>query len=124
MPRYITAIFFLLLFSVQMMNKAVIVLDYYANTALFAKDCENKAKPQLQCKGKCQMTKKLAAEERKDQQASGGKSECKNEVISSRSFFATLPVASGGDRAPFQPYFSRNYPEALAADIFHPPSLV
>lgn len=34
----------------------VINYDYYSNQA-----CENKDKPQLQCKGKCQLDKQLAA---------------------------------------------------------------
>ncbi len=58
----------LLAFSCQVFNRACIVTSYYTNTAAYLKNCENKAKPMLHCNGKCQMLKKLKAEEKKDQQ--------------------------------------------------------
>jgi hypothetical protein len=50
---------------VQVFNKWLIVFDYRLNKDFIAKNlCENKAKPKMHCNGKCQLMKKLAAEEK------------------------------------------------------------
>jgi hypothetical protein len=80
----------ILFFSVllQSFNRAVIVGGYYA--AAYAKACENKARPEMKCGGKCQMMKKLKNEEKNEQQApSGNRFDL---VISSKSFFATVTI--------------------------------
>lgn len=82
MLRPIIAILFLLAFLGQTFNRAFIMLDYYTNTAAFAKNCENKARPMMHCNGKCQMMKKIKQEEKKDQQTPDRKGENKNEIIS------------------------------------------
>jgi len=51
---------------IQSFNKALIISDYYLNTARYALKCENKAKVELHCNGHCQMTKKLKQEDEKD----------------------------------------------------------
>lgn len=71
----------LLAFAVQTFNKAFIVVEYFTNTKAFEKLCENKARPQLQCKGKCQMVKKLKEQEKKDEQVPERKAENKDEVV-------------------------------------------
>ncbi len=53
-------------FAAQTFSMCLIVPDYYSNKTAFVKKCENKARPQLLCKGKCQMLKKLKEEEKKD----------------------------------------------------------
>lgn len=83
----------LMLFSVavQSLNRVVIVGGYYASA--YTKNCENRAKPQLKCGGRCQMMKKLRAEDKKDQQAPA--STRFEQVLSSKSFFASVvPPAS------------------------------
>jgi len=124
MVRYLIALTLLAAFAVQTFSKAVIVFDYYANTAAFARKCENKAIPKMHCNGKCQMMKKLKEEEKKDGQNPERKSENKVETISSRSFFATghFPPAAA---------ISQRYSSAAALrpvdrayGIFHPPGLV
>lgn len=67
MFKQLTVLFIMLAFLMQTFNKIFIVTEYYTNTASFAKNCENKSKPQLHCNGKCQMMKKLKQEENKDQ---------------------------------------------------------
>ena len=61
MIRQVAAIFLLFSFALQVFNRSIIVLDYFANTASFAKNCENKARPMLHCNGKCQLMKKIKA---------------------------------------------------------------
>ncbi len=54
----------ILLVMVQTFTSWLIVAEYTINQEYIAKNlCVNKAKPQLQCKGKCQLMKKLAQEE-------------------------------------------------------------
>jgi len=75
MFRPLTASLFLMAFVIQMFSGQLIVLDYYANTTAFAKNCINKARPKMHCNGKCQMMKKLQQQENKDQQTPGHRSE-------------------------------------------------
>jgi hypothetical protein len=124
MLRQITAILFLFNFSGSIFNGTVIVLDYYLNTSSFARNCENKARPLMHCNGKCQMMKRLKDQEKKEQQLPERKGEIKNEVISSRSFFAMLSFPESTYLKTFSSYFNTSFPEGIHSDIFHPPGLV
>ena len=123
MFRQITAIFLLIAFAAQIFSKAVIVLDYYTNTVSYAKNCENKIKPTLHCNGKCQMMKKLQEEEKKDQQNPERKIDNKNEVASSKSFFAKGVFREPITVHSYTVYFNTSFPIGTTADIFHPPAL-
>ena len=85
MFKQITAGILLVAISLQILNRAVIYIDYYTNTAAFAKNCVNKARPMMHCNGKCQMMKKLQEQEKKDSQAPERRS-FNDEIISSKSF--------------------------------------
>jgi hypothetical protein len=124
MLKTITTIILLGAFAAQTFNRSVIVLDYYSNKAAFAKKCENKARPQLLCKGKCQMLKKLKQEEKKDEQNPERRLENKSEVFSSKSYFATYNADISGAFASFVPLFSIGHPKDCANTFFHPPASV
>lgn len=54
----------ILLVATQAFSKWVILLEYEWNKEYIAQTlCKNKAKPKLKCEGKCQVAKKMAAEE-------------------------------------------------------------
>ena len=74
-------------FLTQHASRLYWVADYYINPTAYIKNCENKAKPKLSCKGKCQMSKKIKEEEQKDQEQQERRNQEKNETLSSRSFF-------------------------------------
>jgi hypothetical protein len=118
------AIFLFIAFAAQTFSQAVIVLDYYSNRDAFAKNCENKAKPKMNCKGKCQMMKKIKEEEKKDQKNPERRAASKNEVVSSRSFFAKVEAEGTTAHSSFQCHYISSLPKDIAPDIFHPPSLV
>ena len=59
MLKKIFAFILILAIAAQTFNQLTIVIDYYTNRAVYAKNCENKAKPMLHCNGRCQMMKKL-----------------------------------------------------------------
>jgi hypothetical protein len=118
--KQLLAFFILISFVAQTFSQTFIVADYYINTAAFAKNCENKAKPKLKCNGRCQMMKKLKQEEKKDQQNPERKINRKNITISSRSFFATVQVVSCHFTISF-PVANSGIPTGRSSDIFHPP---
>lgn len=123
MFRQIAAIFLLIAFTAQVFNRTVIVLDYNINTAAFAKNCENKAKPMMHCNGKCQMMKKLKEEEKKEQQSPERKADNKNEVVSSKSFFTTLSFQKLSLQNEFPSYFNPSISKGISSEFFHPPGL-
>lgn len=55
----------ILLLSLQTFSKWLILLEYRVNQDYIARVlCENKTKPELKCKGKCQLMKQLDATEK------------------------------------------------------------
>ncbi len=120
MFKQIAASLLLLCFMAQTFSRAAIVSSYYVNTAGYAKNCINKAKPKLHCNGRCQMMKKLKQEEKKDAQNPERRSNSKDEVLSSKSHFAS--VHSIKIITPVQ-YFDHQPSFAIGRthDIFHPP---
>ncbi|MBL7699433.1 MAG: hypothetical protein JNK79_14810 [Chitinophagaceae bacterium] len=95
MLRNLVAILLLIAFTVQSFNTVFLVVTYYANNAAFAKNCINKALPQLNCHGQCVLMKKIQAEQRKEQKNPELKLENKSEVyILSRNGFECLTLSS------------------------------
>ena len=105
--------------ALQIFKGAAIYIEYYANTAAFAKNCENKARPQMHCNGKCQLMKKLSREEKKDNQAPERRIAF-HEIISSKSFFTAVsyfPIERKFIFSLFQASSIIDRPHS----IFHPP---
>ena len=82
MFKQLTAFFLLIAFVCQTFSNGWVMVEYYTNTAAFAKNCENKAKPAMHCNGKCQMMKKIQADESKEQQMPERRLENKIELFS------------------------------------------
>ncbi len=107
----------------QSFNKGLLIADYYSNTAEYAKNCENMLKPQLKCKGKCQMIKKINQEEKEQNQNPGRNTE--NKYESQVSFFSLsdemiLPQIKEILTNCFIPY-SLGHAIDRSTAIFHPP---
>ena len=119
MFKQITAVILLVAFSLQMLNRAVVYIDYYANTAAYAKDCVNRALPMMHCNGKCQMMKKLKEQEKKDSQLPDRRS-VNNEVISSKSFFASVTYFPATIK-PVYNAFPVSGITSMPRSFFHPP---
>jgi hypothetical protein len=112
----------LIAFAVQTFSRVVIVFGFYANQKTIAATlCENKDKPILKCEGKCQLAKKILAQEKKERQNPDREAEYKPEVLSSRSFFSVLSgsiiteVARVYEKEPFGKPIHRSF------TVFHPP---
>ena len=121
MFKQVAAIFLIIAFTTQTFSGGFVMLNYYSNTAAFAKNCENKARPKMHCNGKCQMMKKLQQEEKQDQQNSERKSENKIDILSSKSFYnssATIFSVIVFKAVAVE----KNYPLTdIAYSFFHPP---
>ncbi|CAN5756158.1 hypothetical protein BH11BAC4_BH11BAC4_22320 [soil metagenome] len=123
MLKIITATIFLLAFASQTFYKAFIIFDYAANTRAYAKNCVNKARPKMHCNGKCQVMKKLQEEERKDAQNAERKSENKNEnILSSKSFFATTTASTTQQIIITYPSLQAGKVKKMPRAVFHPPT--
>ena len=86
MLKQLTAAILLLSFMASSFCRTVVVLDYFANTAAYAKACINKARLAMHCNGKCQMMKKLEQEEKNDRENLERKAENKNEIPPANDF--------------------------------------
>lgn len=118
------AILILVSFVSQTFGSMLVLANYYTNKAAFIQKCINKAKPQLQCNGKCQMMKKMGEQEKKEKDQLEKKSALKQLTLSTKSYYYTytftvftLPVIQIGTET--------NWLIAnIGKSIFHPPSLV
>ncbi|HMU47272.1 MAG TPA: hypothetical protein PKC72_12950 [Chitinophagaceae bacterium] len=123
MIKQILAFLLLVAFATQTFDRAFFIFDYLLETKSYAKNCENKAKPQLHCNGKCQLMKKLKAEENRDKSNPERKAENRNEItLSSRSFFTTELIPST-DIFCATVLFIREEKDIvdISYSIFHPP---
>ena len=57
----------LLTLVLQTFSGYLLKADYVLNQSLYEERCENKARPQLKCKGKCQLSKKMMEAEKEEQ---------------------------------------------------------
>jgi hypothetical protein len=119
MYKQLTAFLLLAAFSLQMLNRAVVYIDYYANTAAYAKNCENKAMPLMHCNGKCQMMKKLKEQEKKESQAPERRS-FNDEVIAARSFFVSINYFFLASTSAYNIYSAKSTVD-MPHSFFHPP---
>lgn len=120
--RQILAICIILSLLAQNSSRIFVIADYYANTAAYAKNCINKAYPGMHCNGKCQMMKKIFEEEKKDQENSERRENLKNEVLFSKSFFASVNSVDFGSSPRIKIIFASKITTIdRCFDIFHPP---
>lgn len=74
----------------------------------------------MHCNGKCQMMKKLKQEENKDKQNPERKSDNKDEVLSSKSFFTILHCSILPAQTIY-PLLEERKAVEMPRAIFHPP---
>jgi hypothetical protein len=122
MFKKITASILLLAFVSQTFAGPFIMLDYFVNTAAYAKNCVNKARPKMYCNGKCQAMIKIEEQEKKDMQDSQRKAENKLPVLSSRSFFCSVKIVSSEIKNSY-PLQNINRTCDIALAVFHPPQV-
>ena len=116
-----TASLLLLAFVAQTFTAPFVMLDYFVNTAAYAKNCVNKAKPKMHCNGQCQMMKKIQEQEKKDQQDSENRAGAKmQQVLSSKSSFCKIEPSKIVYLKAIS--FEEKYPLTdMSYAFFHPP---
>ncbi|HRG83513.1 MAG TPA: hypothetical protein PLO99_13440 [Chitinophagaceae bacterium] len=75
MFRRKVAIFLLLAFAALSFGNTLLLLDYQLNPRNYVKNCVNKYRPSLHCKGQCQLMKKIRAKEEKEKKETGSRAE-------------------------------------------------
>lgn len=120
MIKQLTVILLMSAFMLQSMSKALVIVGYYSNKASYAKNCENKKRPQLHCNGKCQMMKKLKQEQKQDEANPERKLENKFETISSQSYLNIEFTSLQYVKISFAS-FNSGQPVNRSYGIFHPP---
>lgn len=118
MWRSVATFFLLTAIVLQSMHRVVIVGGYYASA--YAKNCENKSKPQMKCGGRCQMMKKLETEKKNDKAFPS--SRFSDEFISSRSFFAKV-FPPGSANLIHHERYNNAAPAGFYSNHFHPPGM-
>jgi len=104
------------------------VIDYVVNYDYIAKVlCENKAKPELKCNGKCQLMKELAkaAEEEKPISPTKKNQTQETEIL----FFEEIKVLVAEQTNIFSEtivnsYYSNLYSHLKGDNFFHPPTVI
>lgn len=114
-------IFLIFLFT-QTFSKWLIVAEFRLNQDLIAKNlCINRNKPKLHCNGKCQLMKKLRAEE--EQNSKGNNAQTVK--IMGGLFMQKVPVIALVAFLPSHPSYNRVFiiheSSSPARPVFHPP---
>lgn len=121
--KFIVVPILILLVATQAFSKWVLLLEYRWNKEYIAQNlCENKAKPKLQCEGKCQLTKKMAAEEKGPSSPSQNVKDKFQEVLFSyETPGKQLQLLTDLTSSPSSPHLLKKYSAPVPA-IFHPPA--
>jgi hypothetical protein len=121
--KYTLVILLLAALMAQTFSRSIAMADYMVNLEAYKKACINKAKPKLQCNGKCQMLKKVKKQEG-DSEASAPvlKLNHLELVLSSKSFFPSISVVSTNNSSSYFTY-TDDYSSDYLGAIFHPPSI-
>ena len=120
--KYFLVIALFLALLAQQFSKPIVLADYMVNLDRYKKDCVNKARPLLHCNGRCQMKKKLEAQDdQQERRSSSPKLIELDYVLSSKSFFPEVEVVDDSTLASF-PSGNTSIRDSFVGDIFHPPT--
>ena len=109
----------------QTFNQGWYYLGYLVQQKEYMKRCENKARPQLHCNGKCQLMKKILEQEKKEQgQAPELKIAAKTDALSSKSFFPSYINVVKTERSALFIQYTIGFPVDRSRSLFHPPNVV
>lgn len=123
MLKQLTAILFFVAFIGQTFNKPFIVVDYYTNNAAYLEACINKARPKMNCKGKCQMMKKLQEQEKKEQENPVARPDFKTEIFSADNFAFEIKTPSVVIETSFNSTYIHPALSNNSNAVFHPPQV-
>lgn len=103
------------------------VLDYIVNYDYIARElCENKAKPEMHCNGKCHLMKELAKAAEEQKQESDRKSAQQNaevlfcETLADFNFSLVVIIPAIKNETDYNNLYSHN----TTVSFFHPPAFI
>ncbi|MBC8882724.1 hypothetical protein H9X57_02935 [Flavobacterium piscinae] len=103
------------------------VFEYIVNYDFIVKElCENKAKPELACNGKCHLMKELAKANDSDNPLSTDKKETSKqpiEVLFLEKFPVDFQLFSFKEIKKFNSFYSNLYQNTTTFSTFHPPTV-
>ncbi len=118
----VTLVFFVAFFA-HTFGNGFYIADYYTNPAKYAKNCINKAKPKLNCNGKCQLMKKIQEQEKNQQKQSESANPPSFEILlNNKTNFASIEQLPPVLQNPFVNIFkSFLYNSGHLGTVFRPP---
>ncbi|WP_295116630.1 hypothetical protein [uncultured Chitinophaga sp.] len=119
--KYLFTIPLLISLLMQTFSREIVMVEFAVNQAFIAKVlCENKARPELQCNGKCQLKKQLTNEEKKDKEGNSAKS--KYEVYF-EDVVAGLNMEDYSVTTHIYTVYTPQIPTPPFYPVFHPPCI-
>jgi hypothetical protein len=113
----------LLTLLTQTFSRSLALADYMVNLEAYKNACINKAKPKLECNGKCQLLKKTNnQEDNKETNTPAPKFNQQELILSSKSFFPTIEMF-GVQKSNFFYAYSSSFNSNYISSIFHPPGV-
>jgi hypothetical protein len=120
--KFIAVPILLLLILTQTFSKWIIIADYTINREYIAeKLCINKAKPVMQCKGKCQLSKKMISESEESQETNAAIKVKGTDALYFGKVSMTDIAFSQSSARSLTGYLIKLHASPVF-DIFHPPS--
>jgi hypothetical protein len=120
--KFIAVPILLLLILTQTFSKWIIIADFTINREYIAeKLCINKAKPVMQCKGKCQLSKKMLSESKESEGTKAVVKEKGTDALYFEKIVTTYLGFSQSSTRRLTGYLLTLHASPVF-DIFHPPS--
>lgn len=114
------SLFLILALGFQCLSKLSLIAYYNINIEYIIQElCENKDKPQLNCKGKCYLKKKLNEANKSEEQAAGSLKRLELPVFICNS--SDFKIIQYSDTTILLNYLKDLYSLSLSELIFHPP---
>ncbi len=122
--KFITASILILLILTQTFSTWFVVVAFRLNREYIANNlCENRSKPELNCKGNCVLMKKMKQETEKEKQAPGAlKIEINANFLTTASFSDLLELPVFDSQTSWTTIFRSGQPIDRSLTVFHPPS--
>jgi len=120
--RFIATSILLILLMSQAFSNWFILAAFRLERDYIAKNlCENRYRPKMHCNGNCVLMKRLRQEEKKEQNAPSSL-KIEIQVLSSRSFFASIDPVNVPDCRYYTAVFNTGKPVDRSFSFFHPPA--
>jgi hypothetical protein len=120
--KFIAVTIFILLLLTQTFSKWLMVAGYSINKDYISKNiCENRDKPKLHCNGKCQLMKKMAAEEESSNSSNGAVIKLPFSEVWCNDVTATTFTCSTPAKPLHGSFYLVKKTSSFLSSIFHPP---